>query len=92
MIQFDYSITHVPGKQLQIANAISRLQIFSATAADCKFQSDICLYVDFVVQCLPMTDHQLQVVRQMQDTDTTCTQLKSYCQNGWYNRKDYREE
>ena len=35
------------------------------------------------MQTLPATDNQLQVVREAQDSDVTCTQIKSYCQHGW---------
>ena len=34
MIQFEYTITHVPGKQLQIADALPRSPVSSATDTD----------------------------------------------------------
>ena len=34
-------------------------------------------------ETLPATDHRLQVVRETQDSDAICTQIKSYCQHGW---------
>ena len=83
MMRFDYVITHVPGKQLQIADALSRAPVSSATDVDYQFQKDISAYVELLVQTLPATDHQLQVVQEAQDSDVTCTQIKSYCQHGW---------
>ena len=83
MMQFNYTITHVPGKQLQIADALSRSPVSSATDVDHELQKDRSAYVDLLVQTLPATDNQLQVVREAQDSDVTCTQIKSYCQHGW---------
>ena len=83
MMRFDYVITHVPGKQLQIADALSRSPVSSATHADYELQKEVSAYVDLLVQTLPATDNQLQVVRKAQDSDVTCTQIKSYCQHGW---------
>ena len=65
MMRFDYVITHVPGKQLQIANALSRSPVSSATDADYQFQKDVSAYVDLLVQTLAATDHQLQVVQEL---------------------------
>ena len=65
MMRFDYVITHVPGKQLQIANALSRSPVSLATDADYQFQKDVSAYVDLLVQTLPATNHQLQVVQEL---------------------------
>ena len=86
MMRFEYTITHVPGKQLQIADALSRSPVSSATDTDYELQKDVSAYVDLLVQTLPASDHQLQLVRQAQDCDETCTQIKSYCLNGWPDR------
>ena len=86
MMSFEYVITHVPGKQLQIADALSRSPVSLATDADYELQKDVSAYVDLLVQTLPASDHQLQVVKKAQDSDETCTQIKSYCLNGWPDR------
>ena len=46
-----------------------------------ELQKDISAYIYLLVQTLPALDHQLQVVKQAQDSDETC--IKSYCLNGW---------
>ena len=83
MMRFDYIIAHVPGKQLQIADALSRAPVSSATDADYQFQKEVSAYVELMIQTLPATVHQLQVVQEAQDSDVTCTQIKSYYQHGW---------
>ena len=83
MMRFKYLITHVPGKQLQIADALSQSPVSLATDADYELQKDVSAYVDLLVQTLPASDHQLQVVKRVQDSDETCTQIKSCCLNGW---------
>ena len=59
MMRFDYVITHVSGKRLQIVDALSRSPVSSATDADHQFQKDVSAYVDLLIQTLPTTDHQL---------------------------------
>ena len=86
MMRFDYVITHVPGKNLQIADALSRSPVSSATTADSELQKDVSAYVDLLMQSLPATDHQLQVIKDAQNSDATCSQIKSYCQHGWPDR------
>ena len=83
MMRFEYVITHVLGKQLQIADALSRSPVSLATDAYYELQRDVNAYVDLLVQTLPTSDHQLQVVKNAQANDETCTQIKSYCLNGW---------
>ena len=63
MMRFEYVITHVPGKQLQIADALSRSPVSLATDAYYELQRDISAYVDLLVQTLPASDHRLQVVK-----------------------------
>ena len=73
----------VSSKQLQIADALSRSPVSLATDAYYELQGDVIAYVDLLVQTLPTSDHQLQVVKNAQANDGTCTQIKSYCLNGW---------
>ena len=82
MMRFDYVITHVPEKNLQIADALSRSPVSSATTAHSELQKDVSAYVDLLMQILPATDHQLQVVKDAQNSDAFCSQIKSYCQHG----------
>ena len=86
MMRFEYVNTHIPGKQLQITYALSRSPVSLVTDADYELQKDVSAYVDLLVQTLPASDHQLQIVKKAQDSDETCTQIKSYCLNGWPDR------
>ena len=80
---FEYVITHVPEKQLQITDALSQSPVFLATDADYELQKDVSAYVDLLVHVLPASDHQLQVVKKAQNSDETWTQKISYCLNRW---------
>ena len=86
MMRFDYSITHVPRVELKIADVLSRSPVSSTFAEDDNFQNKVNAYVDMLVQNLPVTERRLQEILTVQDTDPTCSQLKSYCQNGWPHR------
>ena len=82
MMRFEYVITHVPGKQLQIADALSRSPVSLATDADYELHRDVSAYVDLLVQTLSASNHQLQLVKKAKDSNDTCIQIKSYCLNG----------
>ena len=86
MMRFDFSITHVPGAELQIADALSRSPVSLVSDADNEFQKEVSAYVDLLVQNLPATDKRLQEIQNAQDDDITCSQLKYYCQNEWPHR------
>jgi len=83
MMQFDYSIIHVHGAELKIADALSRSPVSSVSDADNDFQNEVSAYVDLLVQNLPATDKRLQEIQKAQDEDTICSQIKYFCQNGW---------
>ena len=85
-MRFHYSITHVPGVELKVADALSRSPISSTCDEDNDFQNEVTAYVDMLVQNLPVTNKRLQEILTAQYTDKTCSQLKSYCRNGWPHR------
>ena len=75
-----------------ITDALSQSPVSSATDADYELEKDVSAYVDLLVQTdILASDHQLQVVRQAQDSDGTCTQIKFYCLNGWPDRVRLQE-
>ena len=83
LMRFTFTITHIPGKDLTIADTLSRAPTGSATDADTQFSHDIEMFVNTVMSCLPATEQRLTEIMQQQQEDEVCKQLKQYCQSGW---------
>ena len=50
MMLFNFSICHVPGKNLTIADTLSRIPCSSSTKDDCLLQDEADAYVQFMIQ------------------------------------------
>ena len=83
MIRFHFTISHVPGKQLTIADALSQARSDSPSTTDHTFEQESQTFVNAVIQSLPATEERLQQIKESQQWDTTCIQLKQHCQFGW---------
>ena len=82
-MRFQFTIGHVPGKKLTIADALSRAPVSKASAADELLQREATAYVDFVVEHLPATEQRLQEIREFQQKDAACQKLTQLCKSGW---------
>ena len=56
MMRFHFTISHVPGKELVIADFLSRAPESTVSTADELLQQEATAYVDFVMQQLPATE------------------------------------
>ena len=83
MMTFHFTISHVPGKQLSIADTLSQAPSDSPSTADHTFKQESQIFVNAVIQSLPATEERLQQSKEFQKRDATCIQLKQYCQFGW---------
>ena len=82
--QFDYTICHVPGKQLYTADTLSRAPIPMTTSEyDVTLQELAELCVMRLISQLPASEQRLDVYRKAQTDDPVCATLLQYCQNGW---------
>ena len=80
-----YTISHVPGKQLTVADTLSRAPV-SPIPDDKSFNSVIDAFVDLMIQCYPVTEKRLQQIHRAQKEDAVCNKLIKYCQDGWPDR------
>ena len=85
-MQFTFSVTHIPGKDLTIADTLSQAPITEASDADTQFSQDTEMFVNTVMSTLPATECRLTEIRQKQEEDEVCKQLKQYCESGWPNK------
>ena len=82
LMRFKYTISHVPGKSLVVADMLSRAPTDSVTDEDEKLTQETDIYVNMVMNNLPATDKRLVEIKEAQDSDTTCSKVKQYCKEG----------
>ena len=83
LMRYQFSISHVPGKDLHIADTLSRAPTSQSTPSDDQFCCHVDNFVHLVTGSLPVTDERLQQISRLQDEDAVCQQLKQYCLDGW---------
>ena len=86
-MRFQFTIGHVPGKELTIADTLSRAPQSSPTATEKLLQLEANAFVNMVLQQLPATEQRLEQIRQHQRNDKTCQQIAEFCQSGWPDKK-----
>ena len=90
MMRFQFSITHVPGKALTTADALSRAPLTQTTLADEQLTVDSDIYVSAVLQNLPVTDKRLAEIQKAQEQDAVCEAVKQTCKQGWPNHSSLK--
>ena len=83
MLRYNFTISHVPGRELQIADALSRSPMGSPTCADQSLQLEADAYVSVVLQGLPTTEKRLLEITEAQKADGVCQKVAEYCQTQW---------
>ena len=81
MARFDYGISHVPGRLLFTADALSRDPIPEYEPS--TLQKEIEVFVNSLTKTLSASEQRLEMYRQAQEQDEVCTQLREYCRMGW---------
>ena len=83
LMRFTYTISYVPGKQLTIADALSRAPVTPSSTDDDKFCAEIDAYVNLTIQGIPTTQSRLKAIKAAQAEDEVCQKLFHYCKYGW---------
>ena len=83
LMRFTYTISHVPGKNLTVADTLSRAPVTSPTSEEMQFSTSVEAYVNLVLQGMPATEKRLEQIQQAQKQDTVWCKLIKYCQEGW---------
>ncbi|XP_015748470.1 PREDICTED: uncharacterized protein LOC107328239 [Acropora digitifera] len=76
-----FNFTHVPGKELTTADALSRAP--SKSTSRVKQEEEIELYVENILLQLPASDKRLEKIAAEQKEDPICRKLFEYCKEGW---------
>ena len=63
MMRYRFTISHVPGKNLIVADMLSRAPTSTLTSADQQFHHEGNAFIDTVIQGLPASDQQLETIK-----------------------------
>ena len=83
LMRFTFTISHTPGKDLTIADMLSRAPTFCASKADKQFCQETEMFVNAITTNLPATTQYLSEIARKQDEDESCSQVKQFCKIGW---------
>lgn len=91
MMRFNYTISHVPGKELTIADSLSRAPVSKTSTTDQRLQSEVTSYVHLVVGNLPQ---QINSYRRSKNTrrKTLCVRASEFCKSGWPEKRKLSAE
>ena len=82
LARYDYTVQHVPGKELFTADTLSRAPV--SLTEEFTLQNKVETFVNLVVNnSLPASKHRLDEYREAQSKDSVCQQLFEYCRHGW---------
>ena len=82
--RYDFTIKHVPGKHLYTADTLSRSPLTARESTDLEQLAELAAAA--IVTHLPASQDRLDVYRQAQIEDPTCSIVREYCHTGWPER------
>ena len=82
LLHFDYTISHVPGKSLFAADALSRKPVSIPSKDDEVLELETTVYEIVQLQSLSAGE-MTQKIKEEQDTDAICRQVKIYARSIW---------
>ena len=89
--RYDYTLRYTPGKDMVIADTLSRAYIPHTPSDDLEEELDCAVHM--VLEKSSATDKGLQNVRKNTETDHTLQKLKGFIRTGWPdNRADLPED
>ena len=92
LMKYNYTIEYVPGKELVVANTLSRSPVSLPTKEDIVFGEQLYAHVAQVFECLPATWNRLENIRVRQMQDKEVQLVRKYLLQGWPQRKTLSPE
>ncbi len=84
--KYDFEFQYVPGKQLHVADALSRAYLSEATSE--IPDQDMVYHVHSVISRLPISAARLEQFQKETEKDQTLQKVKRYIMNGWPKSKN----
>ncbi|KAK7107196.1 hypothetical protein V1264_015153 [Littorina saxatilis] len=82
LMRFNFAVRHVPGKELVIADALSRKPV-PHSSEDEELSDEVTAYVDSVMTSKPVTSRRMDALRAATVHDPELQKVISYTLNGW---------
>ena len=83
LMRYAPEMKYVQGTHQQTADALSRAPVDKPTAEDEVFIEETEAFKDSVIRHIPATDHRLEEIRNAQQNDAACTQVRNWVKEGW---------
>jgi hypothetical protein len=90
LMRFRYTISHVPGKDLIIADALSRAPSRNIENSESDFENDTTAFVDMIMESFPASNNRLEEIRREQASDPIIQELSRLCREGWSKKSKVR--
>jgi hypothetical protein len=91
LMRFSFTAEHRPGKKLVIADTLSRCPM--PDVACVVLANDIDIYVNSIIQSLPVSEDKLNVIRKATSEDETLSRVIALTKDGWpKHRKDVSDD
>ena len=87
MMRFSFTITHVPGKELVIADTLSRTPAGNTTQEENLLQEETRAYVNRILESIPSTEQRLEEIRRHQESNEIRQSITEFCKSGWPKEK-----
>ena len=85
--RYDLEVMYTRGKLPIAADTLSRATDRSKSEKDLVIEKEVSLYVDMVIQCLPISEPRLAEIKSKTSQDETCKMLQKVILEGWPARK-----
>ncbi|XP_044755743.1 uncharacterized protein K02A2.6-like [Coccinella septempunctata] len=91
--QYDLIVNHVPGKEMYLADTLSRAKFEKDQSHDetdkilSSLNDELRIHANFLVNSLNASENKLNEIRAETQKDFTLTKIISYIKNGWPSRK-----
>ena len=83
LMRFSFTISHIPGKSLITADALSQSPTQALRMVDDQFDQKVEAYVNLLISNLPASEKGLFEIQKYQEEDVVCYQIMQYCKEGW---------
>ena len=88
LMRFSFTIFHTAGKNLHVADALSRAPVRNANADELKTEENLHIFVNALMQCLPASKKKLEEIKRLQDQDDDIKAVKEFCKTEWPKSSD----
>ena len=87
LMHFSFTVSHVPVKDLVVADTLSRAPLSIVDTDDEEFQPEVEAFINSTIQQLPASEARRKEIMNEQQNDATCQTLNKYCQDYWPDRR-----